>query len=73
MGSSEKDAASTKHPEALASELFNAVKKLRSDGIQNPDLQIPEPLLTTLGLTPDSPSPGTWSPRHYCRAPRTWR
>lgn len=55
MDSSEKDAASTKHPEALASELFNAVKKLRSDGIQNPDLQIPEPLLTTLGLTPDSP------------------
>ena len=55
MDSSEKDAASTKHPGALASELFNAVKKLRSDGIQNPDLQIPEPLLTTLGLTPDSP------------------
>ena len=55
MDSSEKDAASTKHPEALTSELFNAVKKIRSDGIQNPDLQIPEPLLTTLGLTPDSP------------------
>ena len=49
------DAASTKHQEASISELFNAIKKLRSDGIQNPDLQIPEPLLTTLGLTPDSP------------------
>ena len=49
------DAASTKHQEASISELFNAIKKLRSDGIQNPDLQIPEPLLTTLGLNPGSP------------------
>ena len=55
MDSSEKDAASAKNSEALASELFHAIKKLRSDGIQNPDLQIPEPLLTTLGLTPGSP------------------
>lgn len=55
MDSSEKDAASAKNPEASASELFHAIKKLRSDGIQNPDLHIPEPLLATLGLTPDSP------------------
>ena len=49
------DAASTKHQEASISELFNAIKKLRSDGIQNPDLHIPKPLLTVLGLNPGSP------------------
>lgn len=55
MDSSEMDAASTKHQEASISELFNAIKKLRSDGIQNPDLHIPKPLLTVLGLNPGSP------------------
>lgn len=49
------DAASTKHQEASISELFNAIKKLRSDGIQNPDLHIPKPLLKVLGLNPGSP------------------
>ncbi len=49
------DTASTKHQEASISELFNAIKKLRSDGIQNPDLHIPKPLLTVLGLNPGSP------------------
>ena len=49
------DAASTKHQEASISELFNAIKKLRSDGIQNPDLHILKPLLTVLGLNPGSP------------------
>ena len=49
------DAASTKHQEASISELFNAIKKLRSDGIQNPDLHIPKPLLTVSGLNPGSP------------------
>ena len=55
MNSSEMDAASTKHQEASASELFGAIKKLRSDGIQNPDLHLPEPLLKVLKIEPDSP------------------
>ncbi len=54
-GSRKNEAASPECQEAASSELLDAIKKLRSDGIQNPDLHLPEPLLKVLGLNPGSP------------------
>ena len=54
-GSRKNEAASPKHHEAAPEELFSAIKKLRSDGIHNPELHLPEPLLKVLKLEPDSP------------------
>lgn len=54
-GSRKTEAASLNCREAASEELFNAIKKLRSDGIQSPDLRLPEPLLKVLKLESDSP------------------
>lgn len=54
-GSRKTEAASPNCREAASEELFNAIKKLRSDGIQSPDLRLPEPLLKVLKLESDSP------------------
>ena len=54
-GSRKTEAASPNCRETASEELFDAIKKLRSDGIQSPDLRLPEPLLKVLKLEPDSP------------------
>ena len=54
-GSRKTEAASPNCREAASEELFDAIKKLRSDGIQSPDLRLPEPLLKVLKLESDSP------------------
>ena len=54
-GSQKTEAASPNCREVASEELFDAIKKLRSDGIHNPDLHLPEPLLKVLKLEPDSP------------------
>ena len=54
-GSRKTEAASPNCRETASEELFDAIKKLRSDGIQSPDLRLPEPLLKVLKLESDSP------------------
>ena len=68
-GSRKNEAASPKHHEAAPEELFSAIKKLRSDGIHNPELHLPEPLLKVLKLEPDSP----FLRHQVFKARRGWR